>query len=467
MLPTLGLYLTILWPGALPGSTDLGEEVQSERPGVAIRGRVVDDETGHPIESFTLEYGRLQGQDPAEIAWGGQSRSVPNEYTIVNGKTVLTGRNPLGEFADSLEVGEDGTGHRRWLRVVADGYEPRPVTDRPPEPTDAGKTIEVTVRLRRGRPLFGRVVDHAGRPAAGAKLCLIRPSGGRVRVVDEVIGEGSDTGILDPAVTRTVADEQGRFRITGVGGARALGVSAPTLHFWTVPIPAPGEELTVRLPEPATLRFPYDIDGDAPETAFWLHVKPPEDLAERLWVTRNVVVANRGEAILHDATPGEYTLWRSKTLTVGQRRWRTPVEHRALIAESGHTTVVDFVRSGGGPIAGAVSGPEGGGARMIFVGIEPVRDDTPAFESPRFPLRLLDIVACGEGGRFQTAGIPPGRYVAHAVGYRTGPRYEPFGIFNDAPDFIGSTPVTVPPDGNPPAVRIVLASRKQQSQPAK
>lgn len=467
MLPTLGLCLTILGQGALPGNTALGEESQSERHRIAIRGRVVDDETGDPIESFTLESGRLKGQDPAETSWGGYRRSVPNSYTIVNGKAVPTGRNPLGEFADSLEVGEDGTGHRRWLRVVADGYEPRPVNDRPPEPTDAGKTIEVSVRLKRGRPLIGRVVDHVGRPAAGAKLVLIRPGGTRIRVGDDVIGEGSDTGLLDPAVTRAVADEQGRFRITGVGDARALGVSAPTLHFWTVPIPAPGEELTVRLPEPATLRIPYAIDGDAPETAFWLHLKPPEDLAERLWIARNLVVANRGEAVLRDATPGEYTLWRIKTLTIGDHRWRTSVEHRALMVESGHTAVVDFVRSGGGPIAGAVSGPEGEGARMIFVGIEPVSAAAPAGVSPRFPLRMLDIVACGEGGQFQTARIPPGVYVAHAASYRTGPRYEPFGTFNDAPDFIGSTPVTVPPDGSPPTVRIVLVGRQQQSRPAK
>jgi hypothetical protein len=315
--------------------------------------------------------------------------------------------------------------------------------------------------------LIGRVVDHTGQPAAGATVVLIRPVGKRIRVVDSVVGEGADTGILDPAVARAVADEQGRYRIADSGDARALGVSAPTLHFWTVPIPAPGEELTVRLPEPTTLRFRYAIDGDAPELTLWLHLKPPEDLSERLWVTRNVVVANHGEAVLRDATPGEYTLWRSKILTVGEHRWRTPLEHRTLSVQSGHTAVVDFIRSGGGPIAGTVAGREGGGARMIFVGIESVSADAPAGGSPRFPLRMLDIVACDEGGRFETARIPPGAYVAHAAGYRTGPRYEPFGIFNDAPDFTGSTRVTVPPDGSPPAVRVELTDRHPKGQPGK
>jgi hypothetical protein len=80
---------------------------------------------------------------------------------------------------------------------------------------------------------------------------------------------------------------------------------------------------------------------------------------------------------------------------------------------------------------------------------------------------LLDIVACGEDGRFRTARIPPGAYVAHAVGYRTRPRYGPFVAGIEVFDFMGSIPVTVPPDRSPPAVRIVLVGRQQQSRPAK
>ena len=67
-----------------------------------------------------------------------------------------------------------------------------------------------------------------------------------------------------------MADEEGRFRITGVGDATAIGVSAPTLHLWTTPIPSLGEEPTIRLPEPATIRLPYAIDGDEDEAAFQL-----------------------------------------------------------------------------------------------------------------------------------------------------------------------------------------------------
>ena len=453
MLPTLGLCLAILGQGVQPDNIAPGEKSQPERNRLTLKGFVVDDETGDPIKSFTLEHGRVKGQDRAEISWGGSSRSVPNSYRIINGKAFPVESPPFGEFADSLQIGGEES---QWMRIVADGYEPHPVTDRPPGPMDAGKTIEVTVRLKRGRPLVGRVLDHTGRPAAGAKLFLIRPGGMTIRVVDDIIGQGSETGLLDPAVTRAVADEQGRFHLTGVGDATAIGVSAASVHFWSAPIPPPGEEPTVRLPEPAKIRIPYAIDGDAPESAFWLRLKPPEHLAERLWVTRNLIVANREEVVLNDATPGEYTLWRIKTLTFGDHRWRTSVEHRILVVEAGHAVAADFARRGGGPIAGAVSGPEGGEARMIFAGVEAVGAPAAAGGRPRSPLRMLDMVACGEGGRFRTAQIPPGAYIVHAAGYRTRPRYQPFGTFNDSPDFIGSVPVTVPPDGNPPEVSIKL-----------
>jgi hypothetical protein len=420
---------------------------------VSIQGRVVDDETGDTIEYFSLQKGLQDGRDPSKIAWQ-HPRRIPGSGTIVDGRTVLD-RNPHGEFSDSVGLGEGEGGRRDRIRILADGYEPEPVLDRLPGPADAGKTVEVTVRLRRGRSLAGRVVDHAGRPAAGAKLFLIRPGGGgSIRVVDDVMGEGSDTGLLDPSVTRAAADEQGRFRITGVGDATLVGVSAPTLHFWTAPVPPPGEELAIRLPEPATLRIPYAIEGDAAEAHIWLHLKQPEDLAQRLWVTRTIKIPNRGEAILRDAAPGEYTLWRRKMLPIGEHPRRTSVELRKFTLESGKAAEVSFVREGR-PVSGTVLPTPGGVVLMLYVGIASLEE--PDLRSPS--RRWLDIVACDEEGRFRTAHVPPGEYVVHAAGYRFGPRHEPFGTFNDRIDFNGSVPVTVPPDGNPPEVRIMLEGR--------
>jgi hypothetical protein len=83
MLPTLGLCLTILWQGALPGSTAPGEESRSNRDRVAIRGRVVDDETGEPIESYTNA-----GRSPSKPA------EAPSSISPVNAEPRSRARRP-------------------------------------------------------------------------------------------------------------------------------------------------------------------------------------------------------------------------------------------------------------------------------------------------------------------------------------------------------------------------------------
>lgn len=425
---------------------------QQEASPVTIRGHVVDAETGKPIEYFALQKGRKDAVDPSRIDW--QHPRIPVSFRVVNG-TSLPDRNPDGEFSEYVRPGEGDRDRWDCFRVLADGYEPELALDGAPKPADAGKTIHVTVRLRRGRTLDGRVVDHAGRPAAGAWLCLIRPGEGSLRVADGVVGEWHDYGLLDPSVTHALTDDQGRFRILGVGDATLVGISAPTLHFWIVPVPPPGEELAIQLPEPATLRIPYAIAGDAPETHVWLSLNRPEDLQRRLSVTRNFRIANGGEAILRDVPAGEYTLWRSKMLPVEGHPCKTSIEYRKLTLGPGETVEVSFVREGK-PVSGTVILPPQGAIRMRFVAIRPAGD----FEPGWFFKRWLDIVACDAEGRFRIAHVPPGEYVVHAAGYRDRPRYEPFGTFNDGPYVTGSAPVTVPPDGNPPEVRITLEDRR-------
>jgi hypothetical protein len=439
---------------------------RAEHPGILVKGCAVDDETGAPIETYTVEASRGEGPETSKRSWGTWARHVPGSFSRVNGR-LLRIPNPRGEFTYSVSGRDVETQHPRWLRVVADGYEPRRVFDRPIDRADFGKPIEVTVRLRRGRSIVGRVVDHAGRPAAGARLFLVRPSGGRVTVSDDVIGRGSDVGLVDPSVTRAVADEQGRFLLTGVGDAEVIGVSAPNVHLWTTPVAEPGEEPTFRLPEPATIRLPYTIDGDEPRAEFSLQYHVRLDPVNRLTVWRNIQVDNGGETILHDASPGAYGLWRLKSQTIGDYHRRDHVEYRAFSVEPGGAATVDFVRESGGRIEGKVSGPDGEQARMIFVGIEP-RDAIAARGwPPRSPRSLMDIVACDADGRFQTARIPPGEYVARAVGYLNRPRYGPFIEFMEPIDFSGSTPVTVAADGAPPALQIAIVGLRRPGRPAK
>ena len=432
-----------------------------------IKGQVLDDETGEPIPYFVLEARRGAAPDGTNPTWRGPIMTMPNSYTHKGGLAIPT-PNPTGRFDHYPRILVPDEPDELWIRVVADGYEPRTIADRPFVPDDIGKTIELTVRLSRGRQIVGRVVDHAGNPSAGAKLFLIRPSSS-ITVNDDVMGEGSDRGLLDPGVTRTVADAQGRFRLPGIGDARAIGISAPTLYFTLVHIPPEGEEPTFRLAEPSALRIPYDIEGDLPEAEFQVLFKfPPDPLVgvgpqvpfPRLRVRRNPKVSNGKEIVMRDMPTGEYYLFRLKLLTRGDYSQRVTVESRDISVERGRVTIADFARPRGRRIAGQVLGPVGDKSRMSFVGIEPAN----AFDGRQ---RMMDVVPCDDEGRFLTCRIPPGAYVARVVGYRTRPRYGPFVLGIEVFDFQGSTPITVPADADPPEVRIELMNPRREPPPVK
>jgi hypothetical protein len=459
MFPTFALCLALISQAQIGLSTPAPALSHQAPTGVAIQARVVDDETGNPIESFNVESGQADAKNPAAIVWGQMTWSIPNAFTIVNGKSIPL-KNPEGKFDTGLGVDELGSRKREWLRVVADGYEPMLIIDRPLGPSDAGKRIEALVSLKRGKPLIGRVLDHTGKPAAGAKLFLIRPSRNTIRMIDDVIGAGHDKGLLDPGVTRAVADAQGRFRLTGIGDAKAIGVSAASIHFWRVDLPLAGDEPTIRLPKPATLRISYAIDGDEAEAVFQLYLRQPEAPHILLSVQRNIRVPNRKEAIVSDLTPGEYTLWRTKVLTQGDYHRNVAVEMRRIAVGNDRELVADFTRERGAPVVGKVSGPAGDQARMIFVGIEPVAD-APG-NALGFRRQLLEIAACGEDGRFQTARIPPGEYVVRAVGYRGFPRFGPFASMEIC-DFTGSASVFVPLDGIPREVQLTLVDPSKET----
>ncbi len=80
---------------------------------VKLAGHVVDDLTGEPVNDYALEWGMTDSPVSRDIVWGyGKQISSPRyggRFQIENGTT---------------------TGSKVWLRVLADGYAPQPVTPR-------------------------------------------------------------------------------------------------------------------------------------------------------------------------------------------------------------------------------------------------------------------------------------------------------------------------------------------------
>jgi len=193
-----------------------------------------------------LQRGRPDPKDPSKIVWG----------------VLWSGGHGDGSFSarEQLEKGRE-----LWLRVLANGYLPQPVT---PEPLTAPASAQnLEGRLKRGLEVRGRVVDHAGKAVVGAKVFL-----GGYQELELAEGEAEFWsprlyGLKTPSgnfyCSRTTTDEDGAFVLAGVGeGANSIIVSAPSLHVWQVPLTKADEEILITLPEPATLVVRYDIEGD-------------------------------------------------------------------------------------------------------------------------------------------------------------------------------------------------------------
>lgn len=116
-----------------------------------VRLHVVDEETGKPVDAFTVIKGELYTEDDAN--W--------EDFN------PMTGRD--GDFQMEIESSQI-LGRRFALQVQASGYLPGVSAGY------RGKT-NLVVKLKRGLPPHGTVVDVAGKPVAGAQLVLADDSG--------------------------------------------------------------------------------------------------------------------------------------------------------------------------------------------------------------------------------------------------------------------------------------------------
>ncbi|KPJ52406.1 MAG: hypothetical protein AMS16_06410, partial [Planctomycetes bacterium DG_58] len=342
-----------------------------------LEGRVIDDETGEPIQAYALRLG--------------------------SGTEYFTGRDD-GGFRSRTGWWK---GAKLRARILADGYLPEPVTAKPLTPP--ASVTNLVVRLKRGGTVRGQVLDHRGKPVVGAKVFLVGRNMLTLTDGEPEFFHGS----------KTETDEEGRFELTGLGPeSRSLVASSPSLHAWSVPVPKGGRDATIRLPEPARLRIRYDIEGDLPEARFYL------ELATRLKKLTGVVGAqrptapNKGETVLENVMPGEYDLSRMKPLRIGDWGSTALLDRRKITCEAGETLTVDFVRRSGHPITGELTGLKGTGVpgAAVFVKAPEATDDPYKHDSPF--LTIFDAVTCPVGVPFKTARIPPGKYKVIAEAYK-------------------------------------------------
>jgi hypothetical protein len=459
----VALVLACLWSTPVQSHTPIG--ARNDRPAVQpqsveVFGKVVDAETGKPVEAFVIQAGKFEPKDPKNVTWGFSET-----------------RNTSGDFRTTIKWNEGWT-----ARILADGYVPQPVLSEAPP---AGKDrIETVIRLEKGRTVRGRVLDHLGKPVKDASVFAVRPNGMTLaggRAVNSFDGEE------DPTVRGVKTDSDGRFELAvnvaarerrpagdppaSTGAAPGLAVSSPALDAWPVPLPDGDAEVVIRLPSPTRVEIHYDIEGSDEEASVFLQLLMYDvDAWKGIEVRRDLLIRNRGRAQLTSLPPGRYQFARIRKISRANL-----VEHRFLDRQyveviNEKTTRVSFARPAGSRLTGSVEWDEGTKLTGVVVSVRKLASPGDPSSERHFPYlfdaRLLRVSSndrsnekpgiIGNLGLFLTERIPPGTVQVYAEGFAplTPDQERSTGIVG--PKLTAEATVKVPESGVVPSLKLKL-----------
>jgi hypothetical protein len=394
-------------------------------PYLDITAKVVDDETGKPVERFALQGGMVQ--DGKRI-WGFWMQS-PGNY-------------PQGRLTHRFS---GKIGQEQIMRVIADGYLPEPVAGVMGQPA----IDDMVVRLSRGGTLRGKILDYDGKPAAGATVYLAGAQPVSLRDGKPEYFGGSTAK----------TDDKGVFKLRGMPKEPAtVLVVAQSVRPWPVEVKSLDEPIEVKLSEPGKLRVKYDIEGAAATGTLHLHIKSWEmpgwkgvDSMDR------PQVKNGGEIVIEHLAPGKYDFARM----VDTGRSTFFCDRTTVIIESGKTTEAGIIRKEGTVVRGTVSGLDPN-EKIESASVRVRTAEVPKGELEMFA-PTFDAVPL-VNGTFKTSKLSPGKYVVHVDVYlpepRTGGR-ERLGM--RSPSYSGEKPVTVPEGGEGPEIVVELRSKTSEA----
>jgi hypothetical protein len=420
----VALVLACLWSTGVPFQPPVG--TKDDRPAalsqsVEVVGKVVDAETGKPVEAFITQAGKFDPKDPKNVTWGFSET-----------------RNTSAGFSATIRWNEGWT-----ARILADGYVPQPVLSEAPP---AGRVrIETVIRLKKGRTVRGRVLDHLGKPVKDASVFAVRSNGMTLaggRAVNSFDGEE------DRTVRGARTDSEGRFELAlsvaagegppagdppaSAGATPGLAISSPALDAWPVPLPEGNAEAVIRLPSPTRVEIRYDIKGSDEEASVFVQsVMHDVDAWKGFEIVRHIPIRNQGRVELTSLPPGRYQFARSRMIRHGSIGQGYFLDRQFVEVVSGKTTPISFVRTTGTRLAGSVEWDEGTKLTGVILSVRKVASPEDPPSERLFPhlfdARLLRVSSndgpreepeiVGNRGLFLTERIPPGTYEVHAEGY--------------------------------------------------
>jgi hypothetical protein len=459
----LALFLACLWSTRVQSQAPV--DTKNDRlavlpQSVEVVGKVVDAETGKPVEAFITQAGKFDPKDPKKVTWGFSET-----------------RNTSGDFSATIQWDEGWT-----ARILADGYVPQPVLSEAPP---AGKVrIETVIRLKKGRTVRGRVVDYLGKPVKDASVFAVRSNGMTLaggRAVHSYDGEE------DRTVRAAKTDSEGRFELAlsvpagqgrpagdtpkPAGATPGLAISSSALDAWPVPLPEGDSEAVIRLPSPTRVEIRYDIKGSDDEASVFVQsVMHDVDAWKGFEIVRNFPIRNQGRVELTSLPPGRYQFARSRMIRHGNIGQGHFLDRQFVEVVSDKTTLISFVRTTGTRLAGSVEWDEGMKLTGVILGVRKVASPEDPPSERLFPhlfdARLLRVSSndgpqekteiVGNRGLFLTERIPPGTYEVHAEGYAplTPEQERSTGIVRAT--LTAQSTVTVPESGVVPSLKLEL-----------
>ncbi len=424
------MNLTSISPHILCLLAIFGSENSAVADGINVKGRVVDGATGMPITMFVEQGGKADAKDPKKIEWGFF-------------ETRTAGEVADGRYQVKIDWKEG------WrVRILANGYLPQMVLAE--APPNWAKDLEITVRMTRGREVAGMILDHKGKPIADASVFLVgkRPAtitGGKAL-------QSFDMG-EDKTIARSKTADDGRFAILGAGDdIEHLAISAPGLDVWVVPLPEnTAAPCNVRLPEPCRLTIKYEIAGAAAEGEFYLQMLTHEN-GEWVGVNNDHMpkLMNGGSLTLTNLAPGPYSITRTKKVQIGQMGFSTMLDRQRIVLKPGGKAEAIFVRDRGAALSGKIEMPDREKYEGAIVSVKPAEGSNDPLK-PKF-----DSVKMEANGTFRTDKLMPGEYTVSVQAYEPEPPQAQFRTGRRGPSLVGSIKVTVPAEGAPKPVTIVL-----------
>jgi hypothetical protein len=395
---------------------------------VNIRGKVVDDETGKPIERLITQAGKFDPADPTKVTWGySEGRSSAKD----------------GSFSTTVRWTEGWT-----ARILADGYVPQPViTSAPPADKDE---IMVTLRLKRGRLVRGEVLDHAGKPVKGAAVFAVGPTGLNLSAGQAWTSWGEEDNEAKPVVT----DDAGRFELPA-GEAKTVAVSHAGFDAWPAAIPAAGS-MKIILPQPARVDIELNIDGvDKESKAFYQLLSHLTPEFAGLQSTRELPIANGGKLSLPALPPGKYQICRQVMNRLAEIGTGAMLDREFFEIKAGETKTIRWVRDKGARLRGKVTWPAGAALAGIAVAVKAEKAEKDPFEGHEWQTTYASQSAAADGA-YLTERIAPGSYLLVAEAFKPLTPEQRFSTGVVGPAFRAEMKVEVPVEGELKVPDLVL-----------